>query len=153
MSVLLAEGSSLIQGEGGVIGVIVVALVGFLGVGLQVRRAGKDSSGSERAELMRGFREERDNANRERDAAIARAEAVEHQNDLLQEQLLEARGKQQTAEYERRKATDRITELTKTIGGLKQQLTALTETVEHKLPDAPGHTEDGNATATSANPA
>lgn len=145
MSVWSAAGPSLVQGEGGVIGVFAAALVTLAGVWLQVRRAGRDSRSTERAELMRGYRDERDEANRQRDAAIARAEAAERQTDLLQEQLLEARGKQQTAEYERLKATDRITELTETVDGLKQQLTTLTETVEHKIPDSPVPAEDHDA--------
>lgn len=93
---LLAEGSALTSGEGGLIGVVIVAFLGVVGIAIQNRRAGKDSNSVERSELLKQYRDERDAANK-------RAAAAETENDRLRTELLTAQGKAQLAELARQR--------------------------------------------------
>lgn len=120
---LLAEGSTLTTGEGGLIGVVVLAVLGLLGIVLQVRRDGKNSNSAERNELMKQFRAERD-------AAVERADEAEAENDRLRTELLAAQGRAQLAELEKQRGLDRIEDLT-------AEITRLRKAVEKTLPDPP----------------
>lgn len=144
---LLAESTNtLTQGEGGLVGVLVLAVLGLVGIALQVRRAGRDSTTSERIELLKQYREERESAIRERDAANTRAAASERRVDDMQEQVLDARTKQREAEYERQQATDQIRELTEKVAALQAEVASLKNTVQHKIPE-PSEESHGPANA------
>lgn len=109
--------SGLLNGDGGFIGVVVVALLGVIGVYLNVRRAGKDSNSSERTELLTRYREERDRAETERDEATALVRN-------LQQLLLDEQGKRQAVEYDAQRSRDRIAELSGEVRQLREAVTA-----------------------------
>lgn len=124
---LLAEGSSLTTGEGGLIGVVFLAVLGLVGILIQSRRDGKNTNTEERTELLNQYRADRDAAN-------ARAATAEAENDRLRTQVLTAQGKAQLAELGQQRALDKIEDLT-------AEITHLRKTVEKKLPEP---TEDAN---------
>lgn len=131
----VAEGSNLVSGDGGIIGVVVAAALGAVIAYLRVRQARRDSNASERADLLKNYRQNAADA-------TARAEAAEREADRLRIEILDARGKQQSAELDKQRALDKIEDLTGEIGQLKAQISALQTTVEHKIPE-PDH---GSAT-------